>query len=360
MRLPTYRQDRLDPTLPTGLLLCGMGGPDGPDDVQPFLRNLFADPRILPIPRLLAPLAAWLIARRRSPAVRARYAQLGHGGGSPQLDTTRRQAERLAELALDAGLVWLPAAAMRYWLPFPDESVAELRRRGAAQYLIVPMYPQYADATGGSTLDFVQDALAREHADAPVHVIADWATLPGLAESLSTTATASLRGWIEADADPARCALLYVAHSLPQRYIDAGDPYLERTLATVTAVHADLRGHMTGHTGWLDRMPGGPEPRLAFQSRVGPVKWLGPDMRDETRRLADAGCRRLHVQPVSFTCEHIETLHELDIELRAEAQSAGVTRFSRGAALNLDETWLASLAGHLRRTAYGQEAPAHA
>jgi len=360
MRLPSYRQDRLDPALPTGLILCGMGGPDGPDDVQPFLRNLFADPRILPIPRLLAPLAAWLIARRRSPAVRARYALLGHGGGSPQLDTTRRQAERLAAQAKDAGLVWLPAAAMRYWHPFPDESVAELRRRGAAQYLVVPMYPQFADATGGSTLDFVQDALASEHADAPVHVIADWATLPGLVESLSTTATASLRDWIEAGADPVHCALLYVAHSLPQRYIDAGDPYLERTRATVTAVHADLRGHMAGHAGWLDRMPGGPEPRLAFQSRVGPIKWLGPELRGETRRLTDAGCRRLHVQPVSFTCEHIETLHDLDMELRTEALSAGMTHFSRGTALNLGETWLSSLAAHLRHTAFGKEAPAHA
>jgi ferrochelatase len=360
MRLPPYRQDRLDPARPAGLLLCGMGGPDGPDDVQPFLRNLFSDPRIIPIPRPVAPLVARLIARRRAPAVRARYALLDHGGGSPQLDATRRQAERLAALAMEANLVWLPAVAMRYWHPFPDEAVAELRRRGAGQYLVVPMYPQYADATSGSTLDFVLDALADGHADAPVHVLADWATLPGLVESLATTAAAALRGWIESGAESSHCALLFVAHSLPERFVTAGDPYLERTRATVSAVHADLRARMPGHDAWLDRMPGGAAPLLSFQSRVGPIRWLGPDVVAETRRLAAAGCRRLHVQPLSFTCEHVETLHELDMELRATALAAGVTHFSRGAALNLDEAWLASLATHLRHAAYGREVPTHA
>ncbi|MBU1072865.1 ferrochelatase, partial [bacterium] len=87
---------------------------------------------------------------------------------------------------------------------------------------------------------------------------------------------------------------------------------------------------------------------------------LGPDVPAETRRLAGAGCRRLHVQPVSFTCEHIETLHELDIALRADALAGGVIHFSRGAALNLDDTWLASLAAHLLHRAYREEAPAHA
>jgi ferrochelatase len=102
-------------------------------------------------------------------------------------------------------------------------------------------------------------------------------------------------------------------------------------------------------------MHGGPTPLLAFQSRVGPIKWLGPEVTAETLRLAATGCRHIHIQPVSFTCEHIETLHELDIELRATAQAAGVTHFSRGAALNLDDVWLASLADRLRREAFGEE-----
>jgi len=355
MQVPSYRQDPLDPTRPAGLILCGMGGPDGPDDVQPFLRNLFSDSRIIPLPRWLAPTVARLIARRRAPAVRARYAMIGHGGGSPQLPTTRRQAERLADLAAARGVTWLPAAAMRYWHPYPDETITGLRARGATQYVVTPTYPQYADATSGSTLEFVLDALARLHPEAAVHVLPDWPTLPGLVASLSAAATAAVRGWIEAAADPEDCALLFVAHSLPKKFVDAGDPYPGQARDTVAAVHADLRARLAGHEAWLDRMPGGDAPLLAFQSRVGPIAWLGPDVPDETRRLAAAGCRRLHVQPVSFTCEHIETLHELDIELREEAQDAGVTEFSRGSALNLDDGWLDALSSHLLRRAYGEE-----
>ena len=359
MKTTSFPADRLDPALPTGLILCGMGGPDGPDDVEPFLRNLFADPRIIPIPRLVAPLAAWLIARKRGAAVRERYAMIGHGGGSPQLTTTLKQADRIAELAALQGAAWLPAAAMRYWHPFPDETVADLRDRGAVQYIITPTYPQFADATSGNTLEFVLDSIARLHPDAPVHVLPDWDTLPGLVESLAAATTPTLRGWTGEGVEPGACALLFVAHSLPEKFIAAGDPYLDQFHTTVDTTLDRIRESLADHTGWLDRMPGGGEPLLAFQSRVGPIKWLGPDIIAETRRLAAAGCRRLHVQPVSFTCEHIETLHELDIMLRNEAQTAGVTHFTRGEALNLDETWLTSFTKHLYDTVHGEEVAAH-
>lgn len=347
---PSFPQDRLDPAAPTGLVLCGMGGPDGPEDVQPFLRNLFSDPRILPIPRLVAPLMARIIAGRRAPAVRERYARIGHGGGSPQLATTRAQAARLAELASARGLDWRAGVAMRYWHPMPERTVTELKAAGAAQYLVVPTYPQYSDATNGSTLEFVLDSLRREHPEAAVHVISSWELLPGFVSALAAGSASLLEAWT--DEDPAACALLFVAHSLPQKFVDQGDPYLSQTRATVAAVHAELQTLLYAHADWLDSMPGGAAPLLAFQSRVGPIKWVGPDVVDETVRLAAAGCRRLHVQPVSFTCEHIETLHELDIELKELAESHGVVAFSRGPALNLDESWLGSLTELMVRSAY--------
>lgn len=356
MKTPSFRAEHLDPTRPTGLILCGMGGPDGPDDVEPFLRNLFADPRIIPIPRLVAPLAARIIARRRAPAVRERYGMIARDGGSPQLATTRQQAEALAERAATRATTWLPAVAMRYWHPFPDETVVALHERGATQYLIVPMYPQYADATSGSTLDFVVDSIERLHPEAPVHVLPAWNTLPGFVESLSSAATSALQAW--SDDDPAECALLFVAHSLPEKHIAAGDPYLDQIRATVDAVHGRIRDRLNDRTTWLDHLPGGPPPLLAFQSRVGPIKWLGPDITVETTRLAKAGCRRLHVQPVSFTCEHIETLYELDVELKKTAEAAGIMHYSRGPALNFNTIWLDSLTDYLLRVAHGKEATA--
>ena len=347
-----FRQERLDPARPTGLILCGMGGPDGPGDVRPFLTNLFSDPQIIPVPRLVAPFLARFIAWRRTPAVRKRYAQIGHGGGSPQLDWTRKQGERLVSLAAAAGHSWSARPAMRYWHPYPDASVQELLDEGAEQFLVVPTYPQYSDATNGSTLGFVQDSLARLAPDLPAHLVTCWHDLPGFIAALADGSTARLRGWAEAGAEPDSCALLFVAHSLPEKFIAAGDPYLSQTRASVEAVHGELRRRLTMHDGWLDRMPGGTKPLLAFQSRVGPIKWLGPDVPDEVRRLAASGCRNLHVQPVSFTCEHIETLHELDIELREIAEQAGIVDFKRGAALNVNETWLASLSAHLIDTVF--------
>ena len=353
-----FRQDHLDPARTTGLILCGMGGPDGPDAVEPFLRNLFQDPQIIPIPRLLSPVLGRLIARRRAPAVRRRYLEMGQGGGSPQVPTTRAQGERLAVLLGGAGRPTVAAPAMRYWRPYPDEAVRGLLARGAEQFLVLPMYPQYSDATNGSTLAFVQAALDRHAPGAAVHVVEAWHLLDGFVATLAANAGRGLRRWAEAGADPQSCALIYVAHSLPESFVKRGDPYLSQTRATVSAVHERVRAALAadGHAAWVARLPGGPTPLLAFQSKVGPIKWLGPEITAETRRLAAAGCRRLLVQPVSFTCEHIETLHELDLELRHEAESLGVQDFDRGAALNLDETWLASLAARLAGEPFHVEA----
>lgn len=353
-----FRQDHLDPARTTGLILCGMGGPDGPDAVQPFLRNLFRDPQIIPIPRLLSPLLGRLIAWRRAPAVRRRYLEMGHGGGSPQVPTTRAQGDRLAELLGEAGRPTVALPAMRYWRPFPDEAVRGLRERGAEQFLVLPMYPQYSDATNGSTLSFVQRSLDRLAPGAAVHVVEAWHLLDGFVATLAANAGRGLRRWADEGADPQECALIYVAHSLPESFIKRGDPYLSQTRATVSAVHERVRAALAtaGHAAWVARLPGGPAPLLAFQSKVGPIKWLGPEITAETRRLAGAGCRRLLVQPVSFTCEHIETLHELDLDLQREARRLGVREFDRGAALNLDETWLASLAARLAGDPFRAEA----
>ncbi|MCP4573899.1 MAG: ferrochelatase [bacterium] len=349
-----FPKDSLDPGRTTGLILCGMGGPDRPAAVEPFLRNLFADPLIFPVPRPFGPLVGGLIAKVRAPGVRRRYLRISPDGATPQLPTTRRQAADLARRLSASGRRTVPGVAMRYWEPWPDETLTELRSRGAEQFLVVPTYPQYADATNGSTLGFMADSLRRLAPESPVHMVPQWHLLGGFIEALARPVAETLAAWATTDAPAAEAALLYVAHSLPQKFVDAGDPYLDQTVATVDAVHARVAAALAaaGHATWLDNVAGGPAPLLAFQSRVGPIKWLGPEVVAETKRLAAAGCRRLHVQPVSFTCEHIETLMELDIELKANATRAGITRFSRGAALGSDEGWLAAMADHLATMAF--------
>ena len=125
----------------------------------------------------------------------------------------------------------------------------------------------------------------------------------------------------------------------------------------MNAVHAMVKSAMldTGSDAWFGRVAGGQQPCLSFQSKVGPIAWLGPQIDEEVPRLARQGIGRLFVQPVSFTCEHIETLLELDIELKAQANRLGIEEFQRGEALNLNETWLDSLTDHLIEIAFEPE-----
>lgn len=353
-----YERGRLDPARTTGLILCGMGGPDGPGTVEPFLRNLFADPEIFPLPRLIAGPVGRLIARRRAPKVAREYTRISRDSVTPQLDLTRRQAARLAAALTESGRTTLPGIAMRYWHPFPEQTVSELMSAGAQQFLVVPMYPQFSWATNGSTLDFVLAGLQKIAPEAPVHVVPDWHLRPGYIEALARPVIRNLSIWARADVEPSETGLLYVAHSMPESFINRGDPYLIRTQETVRAVHDLVKRVLTAAEfgPWLDMLlAGGREPSLVFQSKVGPIKWLGPEIASETPRLAGEGLRRLFVQPLSFTCEHIETLLELGVQLKQTAHEAGISEFKRGPALNLNPVWLNDLTTMLLDEAFSPE-----
>ena len=363
-------QPLLDPARKTGLILCGMGGPDGPEAVEPFLRNLFRDPCILPVPRWLTPALSWLLARRRAPFVRRRYAMISPDSATPQLETTRDQATLLAGRLGDSQLPTIAAVAMRYWHPFPRETIDELLKQGAEQFLVVSAYPQYAGATTGSTLKFVREGIEAAAPGAAVHEVNQWHLLPGYLQALAEPVAAALGGWMDQQAPPGECALLYVAHSLPEKFIEQGDPYLDQVTATAAAAHKIVESALAGkdEQHFLTKMYeqaglGGqgddPGPKVVFQSKVGPIKWLGPQIKEEVGRLAAAGCRRLFVQPLSFSCEHIETLHELDIALKSDAARLGIEDFARGPALNLHTGWLNSLADELVAGAFELEVEPH-
>jgi len=356
--LQVYDRPPLDPQRPTGLILCGMGGPDGPAAVEPFLRNLFRDPEIFPLPKMIAGVVGSWIARRRAPKVRRDYAELSSDSATTQLETTREQSDVWAQLLSAGGQKVLPGVAMRYWHPYPAQTVPELVANGAEQFVVVPMYPQFSWTTNGSTIDFVLESVA---ANFPVQVIADWHLLSGYLDALSRPVIATLSAWASEGRDPAVCAVVYVAHSLPESFVKKGDPYADRTRATVGAVHKLVTKTLSeaGHGQWLKQLVcGGSKSHLAFQSKVGPIKWLGPEAVNEARRLGQTGTKNLCLQPVSFTCEHIETRLELDVQLRAIATAAGITEFQRGAALNLDSIWLEDLARLISRTAFAHKSEA--
>ncbi len=354
---PPCSARRLDPARRTGLLYLGLGGPDGPDAVAPFLTNLFADPMVLPLPAWLSRPLGRIIVARRVAAVRQKYLDLGFGGGSPQLDWSEQQARALADRLGEYGLDVRPAVAMRYWHPFTAEALAELRRQDAEQLLVVPTYPQYSVATTGSSLVELARVLARMGWQPAQHVLRQWPLLPGYVDLLARQAAEQLATWSQAGLDPARTALVYTAHSLPVRFDRGGDAYARQTRATVRAVHAGLAAQLAGLLHDHHHLPrlhtGGREPRLVYQSKVGPVTWLGPPTEETCVALVQQGVRHLLVVPVSFNCEHIETIDELDRELGEAVRAAGAETFARTAALNLDPGWLRSLGDHLAARAFG-------
>jgi len=316
----------------TLVVLLQMGGPSSLEEVGPFLRNLLSDPAILRLPRLLRlPLARW-IARRREPAVREVYRSLG--GASPIGAITAAQARGLQHLLQQEGLDLEVRVAMRYVAPRADELLQEALRTGRRRLLLIPLYPQFSTTTTGSSLAEVRDLATR--AGIEVSEVEDYPDHPLYVEALARRVRRTLDE-VPADLRP-RTRILWSAHGLPMRYVQAGDPYPERVQRTVAAVEARLAG-----SGPV------PEGRICWQSRVGPVRWLGPSTEETVREEGERGTRALVVVPVSFVSEHLETLHELDVLVREVAARAGIAHYGRVPTLDDDPLFLRALADLVRQ-----------
>jgi ferrochelatase len=289
-----------------------LGGPDTLAAVEPFLYNLFCDPDIINFPgSFLArkPLAKW-ISTTRSKVVGQHYAEIG--GGSPIRRLTEQQATALqSALAphVDARVV----VAMRYWHPDTQEAIARLDAASFDELVLLPLYPHYSFATTGSSL---KEWNRLYKANVPVRLIDHFYDHPDYIAAIVERINSVLRKV----SDPDSVYLVFSAHGLPMVLVEKGDPYPKHIAATV-----DL----------LRQMGAWPNPHvLCFQSKVGPQKWLQPPLTGTIERLAREGTRRMLVIPISFLTEHIETLHEINIEARHEAESLGVSEFLMMPALN--------------------------
>ena len=303
----------------TAVLLLQMGGPDSLDAVRPFLLNLFTDREIIRIgPAWLQPFISRMIVRRRTPVVMAKYREIG--GKSPIRELTEGQA---AALQQELGIPC--AVGMRYWHPFTGDALRQLQQRGVARIVALSLYPHYSRATTGSSFNDLDRRLAELGGAFELIRISHFYDHPRYIEALVEQIRQGLAGF----PDPGQVELLFSAHSLPQAFIDQGDPYLDQIRSTVRLVMARL-GDIRYH--------------LAFQSRAGPVKWLEPATDEKLRELAASGCNQLLVVPLSFVSDHIETLHEIDIEYAAEARALGIATFRRVPSLNSSPTFIRCLA----------------
>ena len=308
------------------VVLFNLGGPDAPSAVRPFLFNLFNDAAIITLPQPLRGLIAWLIAWRRAPIARAIYARIG--GGSPLLANTEAQARAL-EAALGDG--YRVFVAMRYWSPYSRSAAAAVKDWGAEEIILLPLYPQYSTTTTGSSLADWRRAARAVGLAASTGAVCCYPDEPGLIGTLAAGIRKALTRWPRGE----RLRVLLSAHGLPEKIVAAGDPYRWQVERTAAALRMAL---------------GLPELEIVvcYQSRVGPLAWIGPATDAEIRRAGGEGIG-LIVAPIAFVSEHSETLVELDIEYRHLAAAAGVPRYVRVPTVGTAPAFIAGLAGLVRQ-----------
>ena len=313
------------------VVLFNLGGPDSPESVEPFLRNLFSDPAVLPLPDLVRkPLARW-IAKRRAPVAREIYGKIG--GRSPILEETEAQARALEAAVSGSGIEAKVFIAMRAWKPFAPEVAQAVRAWRPDEIVLLPLYPQFSTTTTGSSLEDWR--LAAKHAgiSAPQHRVCCYPRLDGF-----VAAEAALIGEAFKARQPAvDYRLLLSAHGLPKRTVSKGDPYQWQVEKTAQAV--------VGRLGILNL-----DWKLCYQSRVGPLEWIGPATDAEIRRAGEDR-KGLIIAPIAFVSEHSETLVELDIEYARLARESGVPHYLRVPTVGTHPLFIEGLAALALRAA---------
>ena len=309
----------------TAVLLLQMGGPDSLEAIEQFLYNLFSDRDIIRIgPAFLQPLIARFISRRRAKKVREYYRLIG--GGSPIRRLTESQASELEKALGDNYRCFV---AMRYSKPDTADALNAIRREGIKRIIALSLYPHFSRATVGSSINELERELKKSDVPFNISYIRQFYDNPAYIAALAE----KIEGGVAQFADRNGVELLFSAHGLPQSFIDSGDPYLDHIKTTVKLV--------------MERF-GGISHHLSFQSRAGPVKWLEPSTEAKIADLAANGCKNLLMIPLSFVSDHIETLYEIDIQYRDEAERLGITGFKRTEALNSSPAFINCLAEMVR------------
>ena len=299
-----------------GVILLNMGGPDSLEAVRPFLYNLFSDHDIVQIPKLIQKPVARIISTFRAKKVRKYYQLIG--GKSPQKEQTLKQALALQK---KLGYRYRVVVAMRYWHPFTEEAVRDLLREDIKEIILVPLYPQFSKTTTGSSFNEFDRIYKKLNLNIPVKRVVSYHNHPLYIKAMVEQIKKYLPDYKD-------YYFLFSAHSLPLKVIKSGDPYQKQTEETVNLIMKHF-----------------PENRysLAYQSKVGFVKWLEPMTDEEIIRLKNEGVKKLAIIPVSFVSEHSETLYELDIQYKELAEDIGIKDFKRIPTLQNSELFIECL-----------------
>ena len=320
-----------------GIVLFQLGGPDSLEAVEPFLLNLFLDPDIIPLGPfgLLRRPIAKLISSRRCVPVAEKYAEIGRR--SPIGTLTERQRVRLVE-ALSPHMEPVAVTAMRYWRPFTADAVEALHKTGPLdEIVLLPLYPHYSYATTLSSLKEWRRVYGQPDGGPKELTIDHFYDHPLYIQALVGRIGSMLRQFAESS----KIHLVFSAHGLPMSLVEKGDPYPKQIEETV---------RLACELG-AKQYPGWPKTHvLCYQSRVGPAKWLEPPLTGTIERLGHEGVKEMLVVPISFVTEHIETLHEINIEAREEAEKLGIEKFRMMPAVGDSPLFIGALKDLVLRT----------
>ncbi len=314
------------------VVLVNLGGPDSLEAVEPFLFNLFDDPAIIGLPGFLRTRLARFISRKRAPKAQGIYEHLG--GRSPLMDYTTAQAAALDSRLqqADPSHVYKSFIAMRYWHPMTEEVVGQVKDWGAEQVLFLPLYPQFSTTTTGSSLKKWQEEAKKQGLQVTTQAICCYPT----EKHFIAAHVRLLRENMQAagNLNPDGVRILFSAHGLPEKVIRKGDPYQWQVEQTAALVMEHLSAQTGQEWDW----------NVCYQSRVGPLKWIGPSTEEEIARAGVDG-KTIILVPVAFVSEHSETLVELDVEYKHLAEAKGVPGYVRVPTLNSAAEYVEALAG---------------
>ena len=304
------------------VILFNLGGPDKLENVEPFLFNLFNDPAIISIPGIFRYPLAKFISKRRAPIAKGIYKEIGNK--SPILELTQKQAQILEDALATKG-DYKCFVVMRCWHPRAVDIIKKVKEYNPNEVILLPLYPQYSASTSGSSINEWENLCKKENYKVKMKTICCYPTEDNFIVSHAKLIKESLK-----NLENKNFKLLFSAHGLPENKIKKGDPYQWQIEKTVEAIMSKLPDKN------LDYI-------ISYQSRVGPLKWIGPST-DEIIIKYSREKKGIVIVPVAFVSEHSETLVELDIEYKKLAEKNGCSFYKRVPALGIEENFIKGLA----------------
>jgi len=303
------------------VILFNLGGPDKLDSVEPFLFNLFNDPAIISIPSFLRYPLAKFISKRRAPIAKNIYREIGNK--SPILELTQDQAKSLENNLLEKG-DYKCFIVMRCWRPRASDVIKKVREYNPEEIILLPLYPQFSASTSGSSINEWNKICKKENYKVKTKTICCYPTENNFIESHILLIKKTLK-----ILENNNFKLIFSAHGLPENKIKNGDPYQWQVEATVKAIMSKMKNENLDYT-------------ISYQSRVGPLKWIGPSTEEVIIKYSKEK-RGIVIVPIAFVSEHSETLVELDIEYKKLAKKNGCNFYKRVPALGIEENFIKGL-----------------